>query len=145
MPTNQQQPILDHQLSSNFRVSLKALVRGPDHSLLLVKEGGDGWGMPGGGLNHGESIEQGLRREVGEELGCEIDAVPALPVLAEPYFYAPFNRWRLWLLYEVTLRGEPRIGADSTDIGWFNHSTLPSLTLDETEEVAVREVFQRFG
>lgn len=33
------------------------------------------WLLPGGGVDAGESIEEGLRREMREEAGCELDAV----------------------------------------------------------------------
>ena len=33
------------------------------------------WLLPGGGVDDGESIEEGLRREMREETGCELDQV----------------------------------------------------------------------
>src|SRR5689334_7791208 len=77
----------EHQLPSNYRVSLKALIRGPEGKILMVKEGSNDWGIPGGGLDHGESIEEGLRREVREELGTEIAIWSPSPVWVAPYYY----------------------------------------------------------
>ena len=134
----------DNQLPSNFRVSIKVLVRGERGTILMVQEGGEAWGIPGGGLNHGETIEQGLRREVREELGVEVGKVPALPILAETYYYEAFNRWRLWLLFEVSLEGAPMVGRDSQAVGWFGKDQLSGLPLDQTEDVAVKDVFIRF-
>jgi ADP-ribose pyrophosphatase YjhB (NUDIX family) len=34
---------------------------------------GSGWGMPGGFLEHGEQPEDGLRRELREEMGLEVE------------------------------------------------------------------------
>ncbi len=37
------------------------------------------WEFPGGKVEPGESAEQAIRREIAEELGCEIAVVAALP------------------------------------------------------------------
>jgi 8-oxo-dGTP pyrophosphatase MutT (NUDIX family) len=50
-----------------YRVSLKVVVI--DNSrLLLVNEAADWFGLPGGGLDYGESIDETLARELQEEL-----------------------------------------------------------------------------
>lgn len=61
------------------RIGVRAIIF-KDGKLLAVrhksKDDGsakDFWAIPGGGLDHGESLENGLKREVQEELG--IDAV----------------------------------------------------------------------
>lgn len=51
-----------------YRVSVKALIF-DDNNRLLMFQGKDGlWEMPGGGLEHGESLEEGLTRELYEEM-----------------------------------------------------------------------------
>jgi nucleoside triphosphatase len=60
------------------RIVVVALVRNPDGDYLLCRMPPDRgvfpgqWGLPGGGLEPGETLEEGLRREVREELGLEI-------------------------------------------------------------------------
>lgn len=58
------------------RDAIRAIVLTPGHEVLLMRirapEGGDWfWITPGGGLEPGESVEAGLRREMKEELGLE--------------------------------------------------------------------------
>jgi len=60
---------------------LTAIVACSDDSgrVLLVKQIGGpyagAWLLPGGGVDAGESIEDGLRREMREETGCELDDI----------------------------------------------------------------------
>ena len=58
-----------------YRVSVKALVFDRDDRLLALQNDDGLWELPGGGWEHGETMEQALRREVREELGVEIDRI----------------------------------------------------------------------
>lgn len=58
------------------RQSVKAILLTPEQEVLLLRirppEGGDWfWICPGGGLEPGETVELGLRRELMEELGLQ--------------------------------------------------------------------------
>jgi len=61
-----------------YRVAIRALII-QDNKVLLVKEVEDNWwALPGGGVDHGETVESTLVREVEEELG-----VPAQEVTSD--------------------------------------------------------------
>lgn len=52
-----------------YRVAIRVLVV-QNNKVLLVKEASDDWwALPGGGVDHGETIESSLVREIEEELG----------------------------------------------------------------------------
>ncbi len=56
----------------NIRSAVRALIVDPDDHVLLVRfefSSVSVWALPGGGLEPGESPENGLRRELHEELG----------------------------------------------------------------------------
>jgi 8-oxo-dGTP diphosphatase len=55
----------------HYRVSVKALVV-KQGQVLLVREGSERWDLPGGGLEHEEDVQAGLRRELSEELGTDV-------------------------------------------------------------------------
>lgn len=64
-----------------FREAVRGLVLDPDDRVLLVRfrfpSGVELWTLPGGGLEAGESHEDGLRRELDEELGLtDVDVGP---------------------------------------------------------------------
>ncbi len=53
-----------------YRISIKVLVKDQEDRLLVVQDTtNDTWEIPGGGLDHGETIEQTAKREIQEELG----------------------------------------------------------------------------
>lgn len=67
------------QAACNYRVSAKALVV-RDGLLLLVQEGSSQWDLPGGGIEHGEDIFGGLRREILEETSLEVADIDTRPI-----------------------------------------------------------------
>ena len=63
-------------LSPKFTVGVVALVRDDKDRILLLRHTyrlARPWGLPGGGLKPGESLEECLRRELREEIGMEVE------------------------------------------------------------------------
>jgi ADP-ribose pyrophosphatase YjhB (NUDIX family) len=61
-----------------FAVTAAAVITDERGRVLLLRHTmrrGSGWGVPGGFLNAGEQPEEGVRRELREETGLELDAV----------------------------------------------------------------------
>jgi 8-oxo-dGTP diphosphatase len=71
------------------RVTIKGLcVR--DGKVLLIKESSElsgKWEMPGGGLDFGEDIREGFKREIEEEMGLKVSFMSASPVYIWTYKY----------------------------------------------------------
>lgn len=57
---------------AKITIATKALIRGNNDSILMIKNPDLGWGIPGGKLEEGEDILKCLHREVFEETGTQI-------------------------------------------------------------------------
>jgi hypothetical protein len=64
----------DHyRLDDWFRLSVHAVITDAEGAVLLLKATYDdqAWGLPGGALDPGETIHEGLRRECREDQDCD--------------------------------------------------------------------------
>ncbi len=59
------QPTFD---SPFYRVSVKALIFDDEKRILVFEDREGNWEMPGGGWEHGESLDECLKRELREEM-----------------------------------------------------------------------------
>lgn len=109
-----------------YRVAVKALIKNQEGQILLVKEKSDKWDLPGGGLNHGEEPEDGLRRELQEEIGIS-DSVDIGNIVDQKSFWIEAKRaWLMWIVYEVTLSDQAQFypGEGVSDIKFINPSSF---------------------
>ena len=83
------------------------------------------WDLPGGFLEGGEAPEQGVRREVGEELGLRTRTVRLQSVLSgDRYGAGGFPI--LAIVYRVTTEpGRIRPADDVAEARWFTRTTIP--------------------
>lgn len=112
-----------------YRVSVKGLcVR--DGKVLLVKEPSamsGKWELPGGGLDFGEDIKEGLKREIQEEMGLKIIKISEKPM------YVWTHRYK----------------NNSRNIGWYYSLVLAyriefeNLDITPTEECEAVEFFSK--
>ena len=61
--------------STFYRVSVKALVFDHEDRLLVMQNRDGTWELPGGGWEHGETLDNCLRREIHEELGVDVSRI----------------------------------------------------------------------
>lgn len=104
-----------------YRVSIKAIIRNDKGEVLLVKEEGGSWSLPGGGMDHGETPEQALAREMVEEAEIH-QSFTAICLGVGPRFVLDRNAWLLWVVYELTF-DEPLVygkGVDADEVAFMN-------------------------
>ena len=72
---------------TEVRVSVSAVVRRrgePDQILLMKRSDNEHWGLPGGYVEPGESVQSAAQREVREETGYEIEVGRLVGVYSDP-------------------------------------------------------------
>lgn len=77
------------------------------------------WTLPAGYLEHGETPEEGARREAREEAGADI----ALDALLAVYTIRRLSQ--VQLIYRATLRGGYEAGPESLEVREFTWDELP--------------------
>lgn len=114
-------------------VSVAAVIVNAVHRVLVVQRRDNShWEPPGGVLELGETIEEGLRREVREETGYEIE------IEAQTGVYKNMHQGIIALVFRCQLiGGHPcRVTAETRAVRWLDPSQV-ALELDEAYSVRV--------
>jgi 8-oxo-dGTP diphosphatase len=107
-----------------------------NHRVLLIRRGtapllGE-WSLPGGVLECGETLREGVAREAREETGLEIETGEMLGVY-ERLIRADDGRVRYhYVLLDFLCHpvgGNLRAGSDAAEVRWFLQGELPALNL----------------
>jgi len=119
-----------------YRVSVKALITNKS-KILLVKEWDDEWwSFPGGGIEHGESIQDALYREIEEELGiARADIKSNIEIIHTGIgvIVEKLPMVNLFVKVDVPvddIRSTPEI----IDYKWFDYHELESLSIVPTTQ-----------
>jgi 8-oxo-dGTP diphosphatase len=118
--------------------------------VLLVQRGREPakglWGLPGGVLELGETLAEGVRREVLEECGVEVEVGP-LAAVFEPMQRDDAGRLRYhYVVLDYLARyvaGEARPADDADDVGWFALDALEQLPMLAKTRAIITAAAQR--
>jgi len=96
------QPYTTEVLTSGFyRVSVKWLIKNEKWQIMLLEESDGTWDFPWWGRDHGETLDQALRREIDEELWVWVTSYSEQPVAVWTVDRKVF--WRLIMMYDMVL------------------------------------------
>jgi 8-oxo-dGTP diphosphatase len=122
---------------------------------LLIKRGSEPllgqWSIPGGTLELGESLQQGVARELLEETGLEVEVLDIIEtfdrIFLDPAAPNAEDRSRPKYHYVIVdylcerLAGEAQAGSDVTDIAYATEDELEKFHLTTTATRVLRRAF----
>jgi 8-oxo-dGTP diphosphatase len=122
---------------------------------LLIKRGSEPllgeWSIPGGTLELGESLQQGVARELLEETGLEVQVLDMIEafdrIFLDPAAANAENRTRPKYHYVIVdylcerLAGEAQAGSDVTDIAYAAEGELEKFHLPTTATRVLHRAF----
>ncbi|KAF1024243.1 MAG: RNA pyrophosphohydrolase [Acinetobacter bereziniae] len=105
-----------------YRMSSHAVILNEQHQVLLLKAtyAGCAWGLPGGGLDEGETVHETLIRECQEELGCNVQ----IDYLSGIYYHPTVNSHAF--IFRCTLPSGQQISLsdEHSEYQWFDFEQL---------------------
>jgi 8-oxo-dGTP diphosphatase len=126
-----------------------------DDRALLIRRGSEPlrgeWSIPGGSLELGETLEEGVARELLEETGLEV-RVRGMIEIFERIFFAEGadDKSRPRYHYVIVdylcerLSGEPLAGGDAVDVAYAREAELAGFHLTETALRILHKAFAMY-
>lgn len=93
--------------------------------LIKRKSPPEGWSLPGGFVDYGESLEAAAVREAKEETGLDIKLIRQFHTYSEPD--RDPRHHTVSTVYIATASGRPEAGDDAREIGIFKKDSLPEI------------------
>jgi len=114
----------------NAKPTVGVVIVDEEGRILLAKRGIEPkknfWDLPGGFLEENEHPEDGLKRELQEELGVKIKIDKMLDIFIDDYEDQDDICFTLNIYYLAKIiQGEPKPMSDISDLQWFEKENLP--------------------
>jgi 8-oxo-dGTP diphosphatase len=103
------------------------------------------WSIPGGMLEVGETLLEGVRRELGEETGIEVRVLDLIEVFERIELDGSGKPRYHYVILDYlceAVRGEPHAGSDSTAVAWAAPTELERYSLTPTATRVILRAFE---
>ena len=115
-----------------YTVGAVCAIEHDGHILFLRQPHREGWSLPGGLLDRGETPAQGVAREIREETAIQVEV--GHPVATEVY---PSVR-RVDVIFRIVVDERPpvRVGGEAKDYRWWRPDEVPEADVPTREILA---------
>ena len=112
--------------AANPVVGLDAAIFSPDGRLLLMRRSDDlRWCVPGGCAEVGERPEEGIRREVREEVGLDVEVREIIAIGSRlPGEYGSAHTLYQLMYHCAIISGTPAPSSEAIEVGWFHMAEI---------------------
>ena len=121
-----------------------------DGKILLVERGKEPlkgyWSIPGGIVETGEKLVDGIRREVAEETGLEVDPYEMFEIFERVIPDAAGKPEYHYVLIDYLCRrlsGEPAPASDASQVAWVAEQNLREYRLTEGTLAVIERAFAK--
>lgn len=115
----------------------------PAFVLIERKYPPEGWALPGGFVDVGESLPHAAMREAREETGLEVELLEQFHGYSQPT--RDPRRHTVSTVFIGTARGEPKAADDAKNQRVFTEDTLPQLAFDHAQILSDYFEYRRTG
>lgn len=105
-----------------YRFSVHAVIANTEGKILQLKStyGDKSWGLPGGGVEPGETVHEAIKRECHEELGVNI----LISTLTGLYYHKSYNSQVGIFKCELQKEAEICVSSEHSEFKWFDIAEL---------------------
>ncbi len=132
--------------NSLYRISIKAIIKNKSWDILLMYNDKHWtWNLPGGWLEHWESVEKCIKREITEELWVKVNKIEVNPI-----WFITSDKWLnkqmpwIWnLVYNIEVENfDFKKSNECSDIWFFNTESIKDKKTPENVDLIFNMIFK---
>lgn len=130
------------------RISVVGIISSKDKKVLLTKRSsliieGNKWCLPGGSVEKFEKAEDALKREIKEEIGCEI--ISSKFLFHREEIMKKLNSHNIVLVYKIKVEEKFKPNFEVSEIKYFDKKEIKNLDFAYGQEKILERYFKEFS